>query len=300
MQRIELTDDLSFSRVVHGMWRLNDWNFTPEQRLDLILHCLDQGITTFDHADIYGSYTCEKLFGEALALQPELRSKMEIVSKCGIVLESENRPSHKSHHYNTTKEHIVLSVENSLRDLHTDYLDTLLIHRPDPMMNPAEVAEAFSELKKSGKVRTFGVSNFKAHQYNMLESFLDEPLVTNQVEVSASQLENIHDGTLDHALEKRIFPMAWSPLAGGAIFTGEDEKSLRLKDTLKQIAEELGTEDLSEVLYAWILRHPSNILPIAGSGKKERIDAAVRSLNHELTLDQWFAVLHASMGHDVP
>ncbi|PYZ99074.1 oxidoreductase [Alteribacter lacisalsi] len=298
MQRIQLTEELSFSRIVHGMWRLNDWKYTPEQTVELIEHCLEQGITTFDHADIYGSYTCEKIFGDALSLKPELREQMELVSKCGIVLESENRPAHKSHHYNTSKEHILLSVDNSLRDLQTDYLDTLLIHRPDPMMNPEEVAEAFSALKKAGKVRTFGVSNFKSHQFSMLESYLDEPLVTNQVEVSAAQLENVQDGTLDHALEKRIAPMAWSPLAGGAIFS--DEKSVRLKDTLTQVAEELGTEDLSEVLYAWILRHPSQIMPIAGSGKKERINAAVRALDYHLTLDQWFAILHASMGHDVP
>ncbi|WP_026688808.1 aldo/keto reductase [Alteribacter aurantiacus] len=300
MERITLTKDISFSRIVHGAWRLNDWNYTTDQTIELIEHCISKGITTFDHADIYGSYTCEALFGRALEAKPELREKMELVTKCGIVLESPNRPAHKSHHYNTSKEHILLSVDNSLRDLKTDYIDTLLIHRPDPMMNPEDVAEAFSELKASGKVRSFGVSNFKRHQLNMLQSYLDDALVTNQVEVSAYELENIQDGTLDLCMEKRMPVMAWSPLAGGAIFSSNDEKAVRLRDTLTTVAEELGTEDLSEVLYAWLLNHPAKIMPIVGSGKTARIDSAVRALEHKLTLDQWFAILHSSMGHDVP
>ncbi|MBM7097917.1 aldo/keto reductase family oxidoreductase [Bacillus sp. H-16] len=300
MERITLTNDLSFSRIVHGAWRLNDWNYTTEQTTSLIEHCIEQGITTFDHADIYGGYTCEELFGRALQAKPGLRDKMELVTKCGIVLESPNRPEHKSHHYNTSKEHIIRSVENSLSSLKTDYIDTLLIHRPDPMMNPEEVAEAFSELKDSGKVRTFGVSNFKRHQLNMLQSYLDDKLITNQVEVSAYELENIHDGTLDLCMEHRMPVMAWSPLAGGAVFSGNGEKAVRLRDTLTKVGAELGTEDISEVLYAWILKHPATIMPIVGSGKTARIDSAVRALGHKLSLDQWFEILHASMGHDVP
>ncbi len=184
--------------------------------------------------------------------------------------------------------------------LKTDYLETLLIHRPDPMMNPEEVAEAFTQLKQQGKVRSFGVSNFKRHQLNMLQSYLEDKLVTNQVEVSAYQLENINDGTLDLCMEKRMPPMAWSPLAGGAIFSRADDKSTRLNDTLTKVGEELGTEDISEVMYAWLLTHPAGILPIVGSGKTKRIDSAVRALDHRLTRDQWFEILHSSMGYEVP
>jgi predicted oxidoreductase len=169
MQRIQMTEDLSFSRIIHGLWRLADWDQPKEDTLSLIQHNIESGITTFDHADIYGSYTCEALFGEALSLQPSLREKMEIVTKCGIVLPSDNRPQHKTHHYNTSKKHILASVENSLQHLKTDYIDLLLIHRPDPFMNGEEVAEAFSQLKEEGKVRHFGVSNFKDHQWNMLQ-----------------------------------------------------------------------------------------------------------------------------------
>ncbi|MFC3884908.1 aldo/keto reductase family oxidoreductase [Bacillus songklensis] len=300
MERIQLANDLSFSRIIHGLWRLADWKQSKEETLALIEHCLEKGITTFDHADIYGSYTCEKLFGEALALKPELRSKMEIVTKCGIVLKSPNRPEHKSHHYNTSKEHILKSVKQSLENLQTDYIDVLLIHRPDPFMDPAQVAEAFTQLKEEGKVRYFGVSNFKHHQFNMLQSYLDFPIVTNQIELSAYNLENFDDGTLNLCLEKRIPPMAWSPLAGGEIFSAGNEKAKRLRDTLEKVAEEIGAPGMDTVLYAWLLNHPANIMPIVGSGKRERIDAAIDALQYKLTLDQWFEILHSSMGHEVP
>ncbi|MGM0753283.1 MAG: aldo/keto reductase [Bacillota bacterium] len=300
MQRIQLTEDLSFSRIIHGLWRLADWDQSNEDTLSLIEHNLENGITTFDHADIYGSYTCEALFGEALALQPSLREKMEIVTKCGIVLPSDNRPEHKTHHYNTSKKHILASVENSLQNLKTDYIDLLLIHRPDPFMNGEEVAEAFTQLKEEGKVRHFGVSNFKDHQWNMLQSYLPFPLITNQIELSAYNLENFEDGTLNLCQEKRVAPMAWSPLAGGVIFKGEDEKAIRLQHTLKKVQEETGAKGMDEVLYAWLLNHPANIMPIVGSGKKERIQNAIDSLSISLSHDQWFEILQISMGHDVP
>ena len=300
MQRIQMTEDLSFSRIIHGLWRLADWDQSKEDTLSLIQHNIENGITTFDHADIYGSYTCEALFGEALTLQPSLREKMEIVTKCGIVLPSDNRPQHKTHHYNTSKKHILASVENSLQNLKTDYIDLLLIHRPDPFMDGEEVAEAFTQLKEDGKVRHFGVSNFKDHQWNMLQSYLPFPLVTNQIELSAYNLENFEDGTLNLCQEKRVAPMAWSPLAGGAIFKGEDEKAIRLQHTLKKVQEETSAKGIDEVLYAWLLNHPANIMPIVGSGKKERIQNAIDSLSITLNHDQWFEILQSSMGHDVP
>jgi predicted oxidoreductase len=300
MQRIQLTEDLSFSRIIHGLWRLADWNQSKEDTLSLIQYNIENGITTFDHADIYGSYTCEALFGEALNLQPSIREKMEIVTKCGIVLPSDNRPEHKTHHYNTSKKHILTSVENSLQNLKTDYIDLLLVHRPDPFMNGEEVAEAFTQLKDEGKVRHFGVSNFKDHQWNMLQSYLPFPLITNQIELSAYNLENFEDGTLNLCQEKRVAPMAWSPLAGGAIFKGEDEKAIRLQHTLKKVQEETGAKGIDEVLYAWLLNHPANIMPIVGSGKKERIQHAIDSLSISLNHDQWFEILQTSMGHDVP
>jgi predicted oxidoreductase len=300
LERVTLNEDLSFSRIVHGLWRLSDWNQTKEETLSLIQFNLEQGITTFDHADIYGSYTCEEKFGEALSLKPSLREEMEIVTKCGIVLPSKNRPAHKSHHYNTSKQHILSSVEQSLKNLHTEYIDMLLIHRPDPFMDGEEVAEALTQLKDQGKVRHFGVSNFKDHQWNMLQSYLPFQLATNQIELSAYNLENFEDGTLNLCQEKRVAPMAWSPLAGGNVFTGQDEKSVRLRDTLTKIQDETGAEGIDSILYAWLLNHPARIMPIVGSGKKERIQRAIDSLRLKLNHDQWFDILQSSMGHDVP
>jgi predicted oxidoreductase len=300
MERIKMSEDVSFSRIVHGLWRLSEWEQSKEETLSLIHYNLENGITTFDHADIYGSYSCEEIFGDALSLEPSLREKMEIVTKCGIVLPSKNRPQHKTHHYNTTKKHILSSVEQSLKNLRTDYIDVLLIHRPDPFMNGEEVAEAFIKLKEQGKVRNFGVSNFKQHQWNMLQSYLPFPLVTNQIELSAYQLENFEDGTLNLCQEKRVAPMAWSPLAGGNIFTSQEEKSVRLRETLQRIQGEVGAEGIDSILYAWLLNHPAKIMPIVGSGKKDRIQRAIDSLNLELNHDQWFEILQSSMGHDVP
>ncbi|OMP67108.1 aldo/keto reductase [Domibacillus epiphyticus] len=300
MERIQLTEDLSFSRFIHGSWRLAKWNYSNTETLSLIEYAFEHGITTFDHADIYGSYTCEALFGDALKMKPSLRDRMEIVTKCGIVLPSKQRPEHKTHHYNTSKSHILTSVENSLRNLQTDYIDLLLIHRPDPFMDPQETAEAFVALKESGKVRHFGISNFKENEWRMLESYLPFPLVTNQLELSAYKLENFEDGTLSLCMEKRIAPMAWSPLAGGSIFLGTDKKADRLRKTLEEVRREIGADGIDEVLYAWLLQHPARIMPIIGTGKKERIDAAVRSLRLTLNHDQWFAILQSSMGHDVP
>ncbi|KMY63173.1 aldo/keto reductase family oxidoreductase [Geobacillus stearothermophilus] len=296
MERIRLADDLTFSRLIHGCWRLADWGYSREQLLGLIEFCLERGITTFDHADIYGDYTCESRFGEALALKPSLRGQIEIVTKCGIKLPSK----YGMKLYDTSKNHIIASVEQSLRHFHTDYIDVLLIHRPDPFMNPEEVAEAFLQLKQDGKVRYFGVSNFKRSQWEMLQSYLPFPLVTNQIEVSAYRLENLEDGTVDLCLEKRIPPMVWSPLTGGAIFSADDDRAVRLRGTLEQVRGEVGAETIDEVLYAWLLVHPARMMPIVGSGKQERIERAVRALSLPLSREQWFAILQSSMGHDVP
>jgi len=258
MERVVLTDELHFSRLVHGHWRLAEWNLGPAKLLDLMQFCMEeQGITTFDHADIYGDYTCEALFGEALALQPSLRSKMQIVTKCGIKLLSSNRADHSIKHYDTSKAHIIASVERSLKNLQTDYIDLLLIHRPNPLMDPAEVAEAFVELKAAGKVRAFGVSNFLPAQFRNLSSYLPFPLVTNQLEISVSHVDAFSDGSLDLCQENRIAPMAWSPLAGGELFHATHEKALNLKKTLQKLAEETNAQSIDQVMYAWLLHHPS-------------------------------------------
>jgi predicted oxidoreductase len=299
MQKIKLADDLELSRIVHGQMRLSEWGFSKKERLNFIEKIIDLGITSFDHADIYGDYRCEELFGEALALKPEIRKDIQLITKCGIKLISKNRPEHKIKSYDTSKEHIISSVENSLENLKTDYLDLLLIHRPDPLMDPDQVAEAFKSLKKQGKVLNFGVSNFEPAQFDMLSSSLDFPLVTNQIEVSVMALENFENGSLDKCLEKGISPMAWSPLAGGSVFNSNQERAARVRKTLVKIKEETNAESIAQLMYAWILKHPANIIPIVGSGKINRIKEAVSSLAVEISREQWFEILQSSRGREV-
>ena len=299
MERIKMSTDLEFSRIVHGLWRLNEWDISKEQLLQLIEQCLEMGITTFDHADIYGNFTCEEIFGEALKLNPKIREKMEIVTKTGIVFKSNNRPEHDGHYYNTTFDHIVKSAERSLQNFGTDYIDVLLIHRPDPFMDPEDVARAFNQLRSEGKVNYFGVSNFTQNDFTLLQSYLDFDLVTNQIEASVLKYDNFENETIKFLQEKRINPMIWSPLAGGQIFTSQSESAIRVRNVLTEIAKKHSTESISKIAYAWLLAHPAKLIPIVGSGKINRISEAVNALNIKLTRADWFAILDALVGHEV-
>ena len=285
------------SPVVAGCWRMHDWHWTPQQRLRWIEQCLDLGVTSFDHADIYGGYTVEALFGEALALSPGLRQRLQLVSKCGIQLVSATRPQHRVTAYDTSPQHIVASVEQSLRALRCDHLDLLLIHRPDPLMDADAVAQAFEQLRQAGKVRHFGVSNFTPAQFALLAS--RTPLVTNQVECSPLQRDALHDGTLDQAQQLRLRPMIWSPLAGGRLFSGEDAQAVQVRQTLTEVGADLGCSPAT-VAYAWLLRHPSRPHPITGSGRIEAIRDAVRALDVHLPAATWHAIWSAGAGREVP
>ncbi|GEM46157.1 aldo/keto reductase [Deinococcus cellulosilyticus] len=288
---------LKLSTIVAGAWRMADWNWNPQDRLHWIEQCIERGVTSFDHADIYGNYSVEGLFGEALALNPELRNQMQLVSKCGIKLISDRRPEHRIKSYDHSKKHIIWSVENSLRELRTDRLDLLLLHRPSPLMQADEVAEAFSELQQQGKVLAFGVSNFTPHQFDLLNSRFE--LVTNQIELSPLHLDPLHDGTLDQLQKERVAPMVWSPLAQGRIFTDSGERSVRVRLTLERLANEHGVS-VATLVYAWILKHPSRPLPITGSQRMQVINEAVQALNVQLSEQDWFEVWQASQGHEVP
>lgn len=285
-----------FSRIVMGYWRLMEWQLSPTALLDLIKYHLDLGVTTLDHADIYGGYQCEEAFGRALRLEPALRSRMELVSKCGIALTA--KPEHALNHYNTSKEHIIASAEASLQKLGTDHLDLLLIHRPDPLMDADEVAEAFIALQQAGKIRHAGVSNFTARQFELLQSRLPFPLVTNQLEISPLNQDLTLDGTLDQCQQLRIRPMAWSCLGGGSLF--HDGRYEGLRHELERIREEVGAQTLEQVVYAWVMMLPSQPLPIIGSGKRERIASAVASEQIKLDRQQWFRIRKAALGYDVP
>lgn len=285
------------SRIVAGMWRMGDWNLVPQQRLALIEQCIALGVTSFDHADIYGGYGVEALFGAALRLKPSLRAQIELVSKCGIKLLSPLRPRHTIQHYDTSAAHIVASAETSLRELGTDYLDLLLIHRPDPLMDFDQIADAFTRLRQAGKVRHFGVSNFSRHQFECLHKRI--ALATNQVEFSPLHLEPMFDETFDGLQDQAVAPMIWSPLAGGALFRdGDDGAAARVRDAIGALATRL-ERPFASVVFAWIMQLPSKPLPLTGSGRIEAIADAVQGTQFTLERNDWFAILRAARGHEV-
>ncbi len=289
-----------FSRVVSGQMYLSRWDLSRAELLDWLHQALDLGVTTYDHADIYGSYTCEERFGEALRAEPGLRGRLRLVTKCGIKLESPQRPEHRLHSYDTSREHILRSAERSLANLGTDYLDLLLIHRPDPLMDADEVAAALEALVAAGKVRYVGVSNFTPAQFDLLASRLTLPLVTNQIELSLLHLDPLHDGTLDQCQRLGLAPMIWGPLAGGRLFREGGERESRVSDALNAVGEELGGAAPDQVALAWIMRHPARPLPVLGTGRLDRIRAAVAALELAMTREQWFRLGEASAGHEVP
>lgn len=287
---------LELSRVVAGMWRMVEWNMTVEQRVAFIEQCLALGVTSFDHADIYGNYGVEGLFGEALRAQPSLRDRMQLVSKCGIKLISNKRPQHGIQHYDTGAAHIIASAEESLRQLHTDRLDLLLIHRPDPLMDFDEIAEAFNRLKQAGKVLHFGVSNFSRHQFEVLDRRI--ALATNQVEFSPLHVAPMFDETFDGLQDMKVAPMIWSPLGGGRLFTANDANAESLRLVIKEIADRLH-QPFASVVFAWIMQLPSKPIPLTGTGRIDAVKVAVAGAGFQLSRHDWFTILRAARGHEV-
>jgi predicted oxidoreductase len=287
----------TLSRIVAGAWRMADWQFSVDERVRWIEGCLDLGITTFDHADIYGHYAVEALFGEALAAAPRLRERMQIVTKCGIRMVSPARPEHRLGHYDTSAAHIERSVDNSLAALRTDSLDVLLIHRPDALMDADALAECFGRLRTAGKVRHFGVSNFTPSQFALLNRRI--ALVTNQVEASPLQLAPFHDGTLDQAQDLGIAPMIWSALAGGRLFTGTDADAQRVRGMLERLARDRGIS-VTTLVYAWLLRHPARLIPLTGSRRLDAMREAVAALDVEIDAQAWYEIWVAGNGAPAP
>lgn len=284
------------SPIVAGCWRLHEWGFDVAARVRWIERTLELGITTFDHADIYGGYRVEALFGEALAAAPGLRERLRLVSKCGIKLVGDARPAHTIKSYDSSRGHVVASVEASLRALRTDRLDLLLLHRPDLLADPDEIAATFDTLRRAGKVLHFGVSNHTPSQFALLHRRF--PLVTNQVELSPLQMQALADGTLEQALDLGLPPMIWSPLAGGRLFRGDDEQARRVRAVLEALGAEHGVS-AAAVAYAWILRHPSRPVPITGSSRIEALAEAVAARSLRLPAEAWYRVWQASMGREV-
>jgi predicted oxidoreductase len=287
---------MQLSPIVAGTWRLNEWKLGTPGLVRWIEQALDIGITSFDHADVYGGYSVEAEFGDALAVSPELRERMQLVTKCGIKIIAPARPQHAVKSYDTSRAHITASVENSLRALRTDRIDLLLIHRLDALMDPDEVAGTFATLREQGKVLHFGVSNHLPPQFAMLHRRIG--LSTNQIEFSPLQLAALSDGTLDQATDLGLPPMIWSPLGGGRLFSAQDEQSLRVRAVLEVLGRE-NNVSAATMAYAWIRRHPSKPIPITGSGRIDALREATASLGVQLSAEDWYRVWQASMNREV-
>ncbi len=285
-----------YSKIIAGTMTWGSWGkqFSTAQMTDMIQYCFGMGLTTFDHADIYGDYTNEASFGTAFLQSGVPRDKVQLITKCGIQFDAETRPN-RVKHYEYGKAYIISSVERSLKSLQTDYVDMLLLHRPSPLMHPGEIGEAIRTLQKAGKIRSFGVSNFSPSQIAVLETEL--PVMGNQVEFSLTADEVLYDGTLDDCLAHERMAMSWSPL--GAFFREKTERTARIRKAMEPMTEAYGAS-YDQLLLAWIMKHPANVYPVVGTATKERLADALKAATITMDLQDWFILHEASRGQEVP
>ncbi|MFZ2102926.1 MAG: aldo/keto reductase, partial [Oricola sp.] len=296
-ERVVLAPGLALSRIVYGMWRIGDDSDTSAAHVQAkIESCLAQGITSLDLADIYGGYETEAILGRALAAAPGLRDKLEIITKCDIVAPVGRHASARVKHYDTSAAHIERSIDSSLREMGTDRIDLLLIHRPDPLIDPDETGQALDHAVRSGKVRAVGVSNFRPHDFTLLQSSMETRLTTNQIELSVLAYQAFTNGDLAFLQERRIAPMAWSPLGGGDLFAGAHA-------VLAAKLEELGRSggaDAAAAAVAWLLHHPARIVPVLGSNRLERIATFAQAFEVPMDRQTWFELYTLARGEEVP
>ena len=290
------------SRVVYGTWRLLDDadGATPAALLERLHRCADLGVTTIDTAEIYGLYQVERAIGAALALDRALRDRLEIITKCGIYIPSAADPRRRVSAYNATAAQIIRSAEQSLRLMGLDHIDVLLVHRPDWLTSADDTAEGLNRLIKDGKIRRAGVSNYNVQQFELLNTRVELPLVTNQVEFSLLHMDPIVDGTADQCQRVRIRPMAWSPLGQGRLMRTDDAAAQRVQRTIEAFGDKYGGASVDQIAYAWIMAHPSQPIPIIGSNRIDRVAAAARSADIVLERDDWFALWTAAQGRGIP
>lgn len=291
---------LELSRIIYGLWRLADDSNTGVEHVQAKLEsCLAQGITSFDQADIYGDYQSEKLFGKALKAAPELRAQMQIITKCDIMLLSDNYPDRRVKYYDTSAAHLEYSVNNSLANMHIEQIDMLLIHRPDPLMDAAETGAALDGLIASGKVGSVGVSNFRAYDWDLLQSNMKAQLQTNQIELSLLATDAFTNGDMAFLQQHKIAPMAWSPLAGGQLFDQSNAQTAPLRARLDAIAAEHSV-GADAIAVAWLLKHPAGILPVLGTNSLQRIAKLSDAMKVQLDRETWFELYTLACGHEVP
>ena len=296
MDRISISQEMSFSKIIFGMWRLtDDPDISPSHIHKKIEACLEQDITTIDQADIYGGYTSEEVFGIALK-QSRVRDRLEIITKCGIIAPIGKYHDARVKYYDTSRTHIIQSVEQSLRLMNIDYIDLLLIHRPNPLMDAEDTGSALDDLMQSGKVKSVGTSNFKPHDFRLLQSSMHQKLTTNQIEISVMANDCFTNGDVAYFQEKKLPIMAWSPLSGGRLFDGDNKKLLSV---LQDKADENNTTPTA-IAVAWLLSHPAKIMPIMGTNSLPRIQSISMACKVKLDTQSWFEIFEAANGHDVP
>ena len=290
-----------FSRLVYGTWRILDGSPASSQELNRRLNiCAELGMTTLDTAEIYGGYEVEAALGKALALSPGLRDRLEIVTKSGIYVPCKYHPERHTAHYNATAARMVKSAEKSLRLLGTDHVELLLVHRPDWLTSAEDTAGGLNQLVRDGKARSAGVSNYNTHQFELLNSRMEQPLVTNQLEFHLLHMEPIFDGTFSQCERLGVFPMAWSPLAQGRLFDPKNEAAQRVKVAAGKMSARYNNATLEQLAYAWIMAHPSGPLPVIGTNKIERIQSAAHSCGIKLEREDWYALWEAAQGRQIP
>ncbi|MGB5170927.1 MAG: aldo/keto reductase [Eudoraea sp.] len=291
-----MKNDIKYSKIIAGTMTWGSWGrqLTSAEMTDLIDFCKDHQISSFDHADIYGDYANEEAFGKAFLSSNTKREEVQFITKCGIQFVTKVR-SNKVKHYDYSTDYIIWSAERSLVKLKTDYLDLFLLHRPSPLMHPDEVAEAIYRLQKEGKIREFGVSNFTNSQVALLEKSI--PVKANQVEFSLSANKVMYDGTFDDCIIHNRMAMAWSPLGG--YFRENGQKRERIEKVMKEL-EEKYKANASQLLLAWILKHPAEVYPVVGTTNEDRLNESVLAQEIVLETEDWFSLLTASEGHEVP
>lgn len=289
-----------FSQLSYGTWRIMDDGASVQDINRRLARCLELGITTLDTAEIYGLYEVEALLGKAFALSPGMRDRFEIVTKAGIYIPCSYHPERKVGFYNASGQRLSKSLEKSLRLMGTDRVELLLVHRPDWLTSADDTASGLNLLQRTGKIRSSGVSNFSASQFDLLNSRMEQPLVTNQVEMSLLHMDALYDGVLDQCQKLRVRPMAWSPMAGGRLFDTSKPEGARLAKAAAELSEKYGGATLEQLAYAWILAHPSRPLPVIGTNKVERIESAVGALKITLEKEDWYALWVAAKGHNIP
>ncbi len=296
MQRVTLHDGLSLSRLIYGMWRLADDDDQSANYVQAKIEaCLEQGITSMDQADIYGDYGAEEILGNALRAAPHLRDRIEIITKCDIVAPAGRHSGARVKYYDTSPAHITASVEDSLRLMGLERIELLLLHRPDPLMDHQATGQVLDSLIASGKIGAAGVSNFKPHDWNLLQSAMSNRLATNQIEISVIANQAFSNGDLAFLQQQAVPPMAWSPLAGGALF---NPQQAALNSLLTEKGAAFGV-DCAAVAIAWLLAHPATILPVLGTNKLSRIAGISEALRVELNKQDWFEIYQMANGHEV-